>query len=59
MADPIAELVEELYTASLSRLPSAEEADKATKYLQSGSRGERAQDLLWALVNSKAFLYNH
>jgi len=36
------------------------------KYLQraepgSASRGRaaRAQDLLWALVNSKAFLYNH
>jgi hypothetical protein len=58
------ELVDELYLASLSRLPSAEETAGALKYLQptghSGrGRGERAQDLLWALVNSKAFLYNH
>jgi hypothetical protein len=58
------ELVEELYLASLSRMPSAGETDNALKYLQtagepSRGRGERAQDLLWALVNSKAFLYNH
>jgi hypothetical protein len=55
------EIVEELYLASLSRSPTAEEAASATTYLQSGERGRaaRAQDLLWALVNSKAFLYNH
>lgn len=53
------ELVEELYTAALSRLPTAEESGAAMKYLQSSGRAERAQDLLWALVNSKAFLYNH
>jgi hypothetical protein len=30
------------------------------KYVQSGGgRAARAQDLLWALVNSKAFLYNY
>ena len=30
------------------------------KYLQAGGgRAARAQDLLWALVNSKAFLYNY
>ena len=29
------------------------------KYLRSGAgMASRAQDLLWALVNSKAFLYN-
>ena len=60
------EIVEELYVASLSRLPSADEAANAVKYMQSADAGqpargraERAQDLLWALVNSKAFLYNH
>jgi hypothetical protein len=64
---PDRDLVEELYLASLSRLPSAQETDQAMKYLQAGTgsaeamrgRAERAQDLLWALVNSKAFLYNH
>ncbi len=53
-------MVEELYLATLSRLPDAAELDKGLKYLQAGGgRASRAQDLLWALVNSKAFLYNN
>ena len=52
-------LIEELYMATLSRVPTAGELDKGITYLRSGdSRAARAQDLLWALVNSKAFLYN-
>jgi hypothetical protein len=54
------DLVEELYLASLSRLPSAAELDSGMKYLAGeGGRAARAQDLLWALANSKGFLYNH
>jgi Protein of unknown function (DUF1549)/Protein of unknown function (DUF1553) len=54
------DLVTELYLASLSRPPRAAELESALKYLQGGSgRAARAQDLLWALVNSKAFLYNY
>ena len=54
------DLIEELYLASLSRPPNAAELDKGVKYLQTGSgRASRAQDLLWALLNSKAFLYNY
>jgi hypothetical protein len=55
------ELIEELYLASLSRPPTAAEAASALKYFEAGAggRAERAQDLLWALLNSKAFLYNH
>lgn len=59
------ELVEDLYLSSLNRPPSAEETSAALKYLQTSEQGSvsrgraaRAQDLLWALVNSKAFLYN-
>jgi hypothetical protein len=66
---PDREVVEELYLASLSRPPSAAELESGLQYLRkrgpagsSGSDGpglaSRAQDLLWALVNSKAFLYN-
>jgi hypothetical protein len=40
-------------------LPNANELDQGMTYLHGGSgRASRAQDLLWALVNSKAFLYN-
>jgi hypothetical protein len=53
------ELIEELYLAALSRMPDPAERDKGITYLhEGGSRAARAQDLLWALVNSKAFLYN-
>jgi hypothetical protein len=57
---PDRDVLEELYLASLSRPPTAGELEKGLKYLQAGSgRAARAQDLLWALVNSKAFLYNY
>jgi hypothetical protein len=52
-------LIEDMYLATLSRTPTATELDKAITWLRGGdSRASRAQDLLWALVNSKAFLYN-
>ena len=54
-----AAMVEELYLASLGRPASAEERDRGVKYLSGGPRALRAQDLLWALVNSKGFLYIH
>lgn len=50
-------IVEELYLAALGRLPDPAEAQRAIKYLAPGPRATRAQDLLWALLNSKGFLY--
>ncbi len=53
------QIVEELYMASLGRQPDASELDRAQTYLAGGNgRAERAQDLLWALLNSNAFLFN-
>jgi hypothetical protein len=53
-----AEIVEELYLASVSRLPSQAEV-AATKELlaESPSPKEFYADLLWALLNSKQFLF--
>jgi hypothetical protein len=52
-------LIEDMYLTTLSRMPTASELDKGMTYLRTGDqRAGRAQDLLWALVNSKAFLYN-
>jgi hypothetical protein len=52
-------MVEELYLGALSRRPTAQEIDFGQTYLRKGgSRAERAQDLLWALMNSNAFLFN-
>ncbi len=52
------QLVDELYVAALNRPPTGAEIDLAQTYLAKGNRGERAQDLLWALLNSNAFLFN-
>ncbi|MEO5741432.1 MAG: DUF1549 and DUF1553 domain-containing protein, partial [Vicinamibacterales bacterium] len=50
-------IVDELYLAALSRLPTQEERQRGVTYLSNAAKGSRAQDLLWALLNSKAFLY--
>ena len=56
---PDRKLVEDLYLAALTRMPTPQEFSNAERYLkQGGNRAERAQDLLWALLNSYAFLFN-
>ncbi|MGH9722543.1 MAG: DUF1553 domain-containing protein, partial [Bryobacteraceae bacterium] len=53
------QIIDELYLSALNRAPDARELDYAQTYLGSGmNRAERAQDLLWALLNSNAFLFN-
>jgi hypothetical protein len=52
-------VAEELYLATLSRPPNKSEAVQAVKYLNGGAKAMRAQDLLWALLNSKGFLYSY
>ena len=52
-----AAIVDDLYLAALSRLPTVEERQRGVAYLSNPARGSRVQDLLWALLNSKAFLY--
>ena len=52
-------LVEELYLATFSRLPEKNEYAVAVEHLANAeSKEEGAQDLLWALINSPAFLFN-
>jgi len=52
-------VIEDLYLSALSRFPTEAETATATTFLRGGTgRAARAQDLLWSLVNSKAFLYN-
>jgi hypothetical protein len=50
--------VEELYLATLSRMPTPEEMNEARTFVaESPSPSEGYQDLLWALINSKQFLF--
>ncbi len=56
-----ADMVEEIYLATLSRFPSESERKKAVEYL-AGKKNARAvgvQDVAWAVVNSKEFVFNH
>ena len=50
-------IVEDLYLAALGRMPTSVERERGLRYLGGGARATRAQDLLWALLNSKGFLY--
>jgi hypothetical protein len=53
-------VIEELYLVTLSRLPTPQEALKAQQWIADASNPrEGAQDLLWALLNSREFLFNH
>ena len=52
-------IADEMYLAALSRFPNPDEKAKAIEYLaKSPGKMEGAQDLLWALINSPAFLFN-
>ncbi|MGE5194934.1 MAG: DUF1553 domain-containing protein, partial [Deltaproteobacteria bacterium] len=69
---PIEDRIRELYLAAFSRAPRPQELQTAVAYLaetgvsvdgkpvdpQQAAR-ERFQDLVWALINTKEFLYNH
>jgi hypothetical protein len=54
------ELVENLYFRTVCRPPSPEESSRwAAELKQSASPREPAEDLFWALLNSREFAFNH
>ncbi len=54
------EIVENLYLRALCRPPTAEESSRWTAELKlSESPREAAEDLFWALLNSREFAFNH
>ena len=53
------QLVEEIFLAVIGRKPTAKEHSNSLQHLKtSANRTEGAQDLMWALINSPAFLFN-
>ncbi len=53
-------IVEELFLATLTRYPSDMERTAAVDvFTNVPDRRETVEDILWALLNSKEFLYNH
>jgi Protein of unknown function (DUF1553)/Protein of unknown function (DUF1549) len=68
---PDVEKISEIYVAAFSRPPDAQELEAATAYLTKPRAANRKsadpqkaarlryEDLLWAIINTKEFLYNH
>ncbi len=57
-----AKIVEDLYLAALSRLPTDDEKQKLISELSSAPADERRQaieDLYWSVLTSREFLFNH
>jgi hypothetical protein len=53
-------IVEELYLVTLSRLPRSEEIERARHWMSMApTPREGWQDFLWALLNSREFMFNH
>jgi hypothetical protein len=60
-AKTLAEIIDELYLTTLARFPEARErAVLAALFMAPGAdRRSATEDILWTLLNSKEFLYNH
>ncbi len=53
-------MIEELYLATLSRYPTPKEIFAMEAHIQSAPEIRRGvEDVLWSLLNSRAFLFNH
>jgi hypothetical protein len=53
-------VIEELYLASLSRLPTAKELSLQMKHVENApSRSVGLRDVLWSLINVREFIFNH
>ena len=55
-----AEIVDEFYLAAFSRLPLPQERETIGAYVAARNDREPAlEDVLWAILNTKEFLFNH
>lgn len=53
-------VIDHLYRATLSRQPTQAELDRVLKMVESSEKqNEALEDVFWALLNSKEFIFNH
>ena len=53
-------ILSELYLSTLARFPTEKELNQASAYIEKvGNAKEAYEDLMWAMLNSKEFLFNH
>ena len=56
---PAKEMIEELYLVAFSRLPSPPELKRTMEYVEKSDNKQKAvEDVLWALLNSREFMFN-
>lgn len=54
------QMIEELYLASFGRYPTPQEIFNSASYIDGDAEPRKAvEDLLWSLLNSREFLFNH
>lgn len=54
------EILNELYTVALARLPDADESKVALAHVAKGEDKRKAwEDVMWALLNTREFLFRH
>ncbi|HEY7158964.1 MAG TPA: DUF1549 and DUF1553 domain-containing protein [Gemmataceae bacterium] len=57
---PMADVIEELYLAAYSRRPTATELRRNLAHVERLDNKQQAlEDVLWAIVNTKEFMFNH
>lgn len=57
---PDAEVLDEMFLSTLSRFPSPQEKDRLlTRIGKASARREAWEDVLWAILNSKEFVFIH
>ena len=57
---PARAAVEELYLTALARRPTASELSRTLDYVDKATdKAKAVEDVLWAILNSKEFMFNH
>jgi hypothetical protein len=57
---PTGEMIDELYLTALGRLPTSAEWKRLNDHIEKAKDKQRAvEDALWAILNTREFLFNH